>query len=67
MNLFQRCLLPIVGIFCHLTIFAQTFIYEGRVVDDKDVPMETVSVSFLRENKSICQFAITDADGKFQI
>ncbi len=46
---------------------AQSFRFEGKVVDEKHSPLSDVSVSFLRSNHSIYMFTFTDENGKFAI
>lgn len=47
------------------SISAQTFNFEGKVVDEDNRPMQDVSVTFLRINKSIDRFTFTDDKGRF--
>lgn len=56
-----------VSLFLGLTfqVSAQSFRYEGKVVDEQHRPLSDVSVSFLRSNRSIDHFTFTDAEGKF--
>ena len=46
---------------------AQSFRFEGKVVDEKHSPLSDVSVSFLRSDHSIYMFTFTDENGKFAI
>lgn len=55
-------------LFClYFKMAAQSFCYEGKVVDEHHKPLSDVSVSFLRKNRSIVNFTFTDEEGRFSM
>lgn len=62
-----RCLFIASFLCLALSLMAQSFQYEGKVVNAKQMPLEDVSVTFLREDQSIERFTFTDKKGMFSM
>lgn len=64
-----RHYIAFIGIFLclHLETIAQSFRYEGKVIDEHRKPLSDVSVSFLRSDRSIVNFTFTDTEGRFSM
>ena len=54
-------------ILCGFSVFAETFLLKGKIVDQKRNPIEAAYVEVLKENNQVIGYTLSDSIGRFTI
>ena len=52
-------------ILCGFSVFAETFLLKGKIVDQKRNPIEAAYVEVLKENNQVIGYTLSDSIGRF--